>query len=306
MKGSSVSAQTLLDALFHPRPKAAPDVERASTASAALPTASGLDVPVVSIDLESTGANTGTDKIVQVSLVRFEPTGAIEAFTTYVHPGRPIPPKATEIHSITDEMVAAAPGFNDIAQRIAALIGDAALAGYGLAQFDIPLLEREFEEAGIELDLSGRPIVDVKTLYHRLRPRRLEDAYRDYVGRELEGAHDAGADAHAAFEVLTAMLRQHQDLPQSVGGLADLLRDPTRVDPQGKFIWVDGEATFSFSKHQGKSLREVAQADPGFLNWMLGKDFTPAVRRIVRRALQGQFPSPPASTAVAISDHQTQ
>jgi len=194
-------------------------------------------------------------------------------------------------------MVAGAPRFDEIARRVAAFIGDAALTGYGVTHFDIPLLERELEEAGIELDLSGRPVIDVKILYHRLRPRRLEDAYRDYVGRDLDSAHDAGADALAAVEVLTAMLARHADLPQSVSDLANSLRDPVRVDPQGKFIWVNGEATFAFSKHQGKRLREVAQQDPGFLNWMLGRDFTPAVQRIVRRSLEGQFPTPPMSRA---------
>jgi DNA polymerase-3 subunit epsilon len=295
-----MSKQTLLDTLFHPRPKAVG--ERASGEIAPLPVSGacvGLDVPVVSVDLESTGANVGTDKIVQLSLVRYECSGSVEALTTYVNPGRPISPQAVAIHHITDETVAQAPAFKKIARRVAAFIGDAALAGYGVAQFDIPLLEREFEEAGIELDLSSRPVLDVKVLYHRLRPRRLEDAYRDYVGRELDGAHDAGADAHAAFEVLAAMLARHPDLPQSVNTLADSLRDPVRVDPAGKFIWVNGEATFAFSKHQGKSLQDVARTDPDFLKWMLGRDFTPAVRRIVRRALEGRFPPPLTAPATA-------
>lgn len=298
MKDPVVPAQTVLDALFRPRADSAPDRAAAEAASSArLSAAPGLDICVVSVDLESTGTNVSTDKIVQLSLVRFEPGAAVETFTSYVNPARPIPPQATEIHGITDDVVAGAPLFGEIAQRVAGFIGNAALTGYGVTQFDIPLLERELEEAGIELDLGGRPAVDVKILYHRLRPRRLEDAYRDYVGRHLEGAHDAGADALAAFEVLTAILTRHMDLPQSVSALASLLRDPVRVDPQGKFMWVNGEATFAFSKHQGKSLREVAQTDPGFLTWMLGRDFTPAVRRIVRRALEGQFPTPPTSPA---------
>lgn len=298
VKRVSTPAQTVLDALFRASSESTPAREPAEAASSAWPSAApGLDAHLVSIDLESTGTNVATDKIVQLSLVRFERGAVVETFTTYVNPARPIPPQATEIHGITDDMVAGAPRFDEIARRVAASIGEAALTGYGVTQFDIPLLERECEEAGIELDLSGRPVVDVKILYHRLRPRRLEDAYRDYVGRDLDGAHDAGADALAALEVLSAMLTHHADLPQSVSTLVSSLRDPVRVDPQGKFIWVDGEATFAFSKHQGKRLREVAQADPGFLNWMLGRDFTPAVRRIVRRALQAQFPTRPASPA---------
>ncbi len=128
------------------------------------PVCSVLDVPVVAIDLETTGTDVATDKIVQLSLARCSPGEPIETFTTYVNPGMPIPAQAAAVHHITDEMVAQAPSFRDIAQPLIAFIGDAALTGYGVAQFDIPLLQRELEGAGIDLDLSGRPVIDVKIL----------------------------------------------------------------------------------------------------------------------------------------------
>jgi DNA polymerase-3 subunit epsilon len=261
------------------------------------PLAPAVDIPVVALDLETTGTDVATDKIVQLSLARCSPGEPIETFTTYVNPGMPIPAQAAAVHHITDEMVAQAPSFRDIAQPLTAFIGDAALTGYGVAQFDIPLLERELEGAGIDLDLSGRPVIDVKVLYHRLRPRRLSDAYRDYCGGELADAHDAAQDARASLDVLGAMLAHHHDLPRSVRDLAASLRDPTRVDPQGKLVWVNDEAVFAFSKHKGKTLKAVAKTEPDFLRWMLTRDFSPAVRRIVRRALQGEFPAPPGTAS---------
>jgi DNA polymerase-3 subunit epsilon len=256
-----------------------------------------FDVAVIAIDLETTGTNIATDKIVQISLVRWPPDEPRETFTTYVNPEMPIPAQASAVHHITDHMVAMAPFFRDIAQPLATFIGDAALTGYGVAQFDIPLLERELEGAGIDLDLSGRPVIDVKVLYHRLRPRQLSDAYRDYCGGELADAHDAAQDARASLDVLGAMLAHHHDLPRSVRDLAASLRDPTRVDPQGKLVWVNDEAVFAFSKHKGKTLKAVARTEPDFLRWMLTRDFSPTVRRIVRRALKGEFPASPGTAS---------
>src|SRR5579864_9414065 len=146
MKDPVVPAQTILDALFHPPAELVPDREAAVAASSArLSRDPSLDTRVVSVDLESTGTNVSADKIVQLSFARFERGGAVEAFTTYVNPARPIPPQTTEIHGITDDMVAGAPRFGEIAQQVAAFTGDAALIGYGVTQFDIPLLERELE-----------------------------------------------------------------------------------------------------------------------------------------------------------------
>jgi len=259
-----------------------------------------FDVPVVAIDLESTGTNVGTDRIVQLSLVRLEPTGIMHAFTTYVNPLLPMPEAAAAVHHITDEMVARAPVFPDIAQQVAAFIGEeTALVGYGLTRFDVPLLERELADAGVTMDLSGRQLIDVKVLYHRLRPRRLSDAYRDYCGAELADAHDASQDACASVAVLHAMLASHPDLPRSMGELAASLVDPTRVDADGKFIWSNGEAVFAFGKHRGTPLRTVATSEPDFLRWMLGRDFSPAVRRIITRALDGDFPMPSPSALPA-------
>jgi len=265
---------------------------------AAVPAASGprFDVAVVAIDLESTGTKVGTDRIVQLSLVRVDPTGTMQAFTTYVNPLLPMPEAAAAVHHITDEMVARAPVFAEIAQQVAAFVGEeTALVGYGLTRFDVPLLERELADAGVTVDLSGRQVIDVKVLYHRLRPRRLSDAYRDYCGAELADAHDAAQDACASVAVLHAMLASHPDLPRSVGELAASLVDPTRVDAEGKFIWSNGEAVFAFGKYRGTPLRTVATSEPDFLRWMLTRDFSPAVRSLVSRALDGQFPTPPPS-----------
>ena len=51
---------------------------------------------------------------------------------------------------------------------------------------------------------------------------------------------------------------------------------------------------FSFGKHAGEPLREVAETAPGYLDWMLGQDFPEETMAILRDAREGSFPEPDA------------
>jgi DNA polymerase-3 subunit epsilon len=132
-------------------------------------------------------------------------------------------------------------------------------------------------------------------IFHAMERRDLTAAYRFYCDRELEGAHDALADVTATLEVLDAQLGRYPDLPADIDGLHRFCNpDEGRyVDRSRKFVWNDqGEAVFTFGKLAGRSLDDVA-ADRdarGYLEWMLGKDFSEEVKAILRDALAGVFP----------------
>ncbi len=253
--------------------------------------------PIVFVDLETTGLERGA-RIVSAALVREAPDGTVETFHALVNPGIPIPAGATAVHGITDADVADRPPFAAIAARVRDFIGDADLAGFNTS-FDLPILRRELEAAGVPLDPADRRVVDVKALYHRLRPRTLSDAYREFVGGALDAAHDALADTLACRAVLRAMVERHPELGDDAEALGTPMKDPSWVDEDGKFVWAGKEAVFAFGKARGRTLREVASSDPGFLRWMLGKDFAPQVKAIVEDALRGTFPAPRGAAAPA-------
>ena len=81
-------------------------------------------------------------------------------------------------------------------------------------------------------------------------------------------------------------------MPATVDELHDWLdqKDPNWIDADGKIVWRNGTATVSFGIHAGRSLRDLATKDRGFLEWILRKDFSDKVKEIVREALAGQFP----------------
>lgn len=248
-----------------------------------------LTRPLVFFDLETTGADPSTARIVQVACVKRRPDGTSTEWQSLVNPGCPIPPEATEIHGITDDMVKDAPLFSWHAPGLFRALDGCDLGGFNVRRYDIPLLQAEFARVGVEFSTAGRAIVDAMALFHAKEKRDLSAAVKFYCGREMEGAHDAMADVRATIDVLQAQLSRYDDLPGDVAGL-HAVGAGDAVDLEGKFAWKDGEAVITFGKHKGKTLRWLA-AEGGFLRWMLGADFGVEVKALAREALAGRFPT---------------
>jgi DNA polymerase-3 subunit epsilon len=254
-----------------------------------------LDRPLCVFDLEATGTDVNQDRIVDICVLRLEPDGSEKLFQSLVNPGVPIPPEATAVHKITDDMVAAEPTLKDLAPKILEIFDGADLSGFNAAKYDVPLLANELKRAGFDWPLAGRRMADTFTIFARKERRDLTAAYKFYCGKDLSGAHRAEADVRAAAEVLFAQVERYEDLPKNMEGLAAFCAqvDASRVDAEGKFVWRNGEAAFGFgNKHKGKTLREVVASDRGYINWMIEKgSFSPDVIKICRDALAGVYPA---------------
>jgi DNA polymerase-3 subunit epsilon len=251
-----------------------------------------LERPLVFFDLETTGTDPASDRIVEISVLRVEPDGSRESRTRRINPGRPIPAEATAVHGIRDEDVRDEPFFRQLARGLLEFLAGADLAGFNVTRFDIPLLEREFRDCGLDLGLAQRRVVDAMTIFHRMERRDLGAAVEFYLGREHSGAHAAEADVLATAEVLDAQLARYAELPRSVDGLDGWMRPggEDAVDRSGKFRWQGGEVVFAFGKHQGRALREVAAESSGYLEWIVKSDFPSDAKALVDEALQGRFP----------------
>ncbi len=252
-----------------------------------------LERPLAFFDLETTGTDPATDRIVEISVLRIQPDGERTVRSRRVNPERPIPPEATRLHGIRDEDVRDAPTFRQIAKGLLEFLADCDLAGFNVRRFDVPLLDREFRDAGHDLGLSSRRVIDAMTVFHRKEPRDLSAAVRFYLGRELVGAHGATADVEAAAEVLEAQLARYDDLPRTVAELDAWCHPvpPGAVDRAGKFVRRDGAVVFAFGKHQGRPIREVARERPDYLQWLLKQpDFPEDARALAEKALRGEEP----------------
>ncbi|MCD8739964.1 DNA polymerase III subunit epsilon [Mucilaginibacter roseus] len=246
-----------------------------------------LKRPLAFFDLETTGTNLGTDRILEIAVIKLHPDDSEEVKTWRVNPGMPIPLESSLVHGIYDEHIANEPAFEALAQDIADFIGKSDLAGYNSNKFDIPMLMEEFLRAKVEFDLENRHFVDVQNIFHQMEQRTLKAAYQFYCSKDIINAHSAEADTRATMEVLLAQVARYHGTEwedkkgiRSVPVVGDVealhkftnLSKP--VDFAGRLVYnEDGEEVINFGKHKGKRVEDVFDAEPSYYSWMMQGDF---------------------------------
>lgn len=256
-----------------------------------------LKRPLAFFDLETTGVNVASDRIVELSILKIKPDGTEEIKTMRVNPGIPIPLQASLVHGIYDEDVCHLPNFSEVGQEIAEFLSDSDLAGYNSNRFDIPTLMEEFLRIGIDFDLANRRFVDVQNIFHQMEQRTLKAAYQFYCGKSIQNAHSAEADVKATYEVLLAQLDRYQDvewedkkgektkpIQNDVEALHTFTNLNKPVDFAGRIVFNEkGVEVFNFGKHKGKSVEEVFRIEPSYYSWMQHGDFPLYTKRCLEK-----------------------
>ena len=232
-----------------------------------------LTKPLAFIDLETTGINLGTDRIVEIAIVKILPDKSRIIKRKLINPGIPIPPEITEIHGITNEMVKDAPEFRLVAGEIKQMLDGCDLAGYNSNRFDIPLLVEEFLRVDMEFDFKGRRLLDVQKIFHMMEQRTLTAAYKFYCNKNLDEAHSAEADASATSEILDAQIIQYPQLGNTLDSILKVIGEEVIVDIARRFLMENGKEVFNFGKFKGKPVAEVLRSEPQYYDWMMKGDF---------------------------------
>ena len=242
-----------------------------------------LTKPIVFFDLETTGVNIATDRIVEIAVLKVFPNGNKESKTWLVNPEKEIPQGSIDVHGITNEKVAAEPTFKELATVISEMIAGCDLAGFNSNRFDIPLLAEELMRAGIDFNMNDRKAIDVQVIFHKKEQRTLGAGYQFYCGKELEGAHGAEADTNATYEILLAQIEKYNDIENSVDALSAFSTHGIRADFAG-FVLMndDNEEIFSFGKHKGRTVVEVFKENPGYNNWIQNADFPLYTKKVLK------------------------
>ena len=233
-----------------------------------------LKKPLAFIDLEATGINLGSDKIVEIAIVRILPDNTRQVKRKLINPEIFIPQVVTDIHGLTNEMLKDAPVFKQVANEIKQFLDNCDLGGYNSNRFDIPLLMEEFLRAGIDFDMKGRRLLDVQRIYHMMEQRTLTAAYKFYCEKNLEGAHGAEADVVATCEVLEAQLQKYEHLGNTIDSILKFTGEEMIIDFARRFIMENGVELFNFGKYKGRVVSEVLKSEPQYYDWMMKGDFT--------------------------------
>ena len=241
-----------------------------------------LKNPIVFFDLETTGTNINSDRIVEICYLKVYPNGNEESKTMRINPEMPIPAEASAVHGIYDADIADCPTFKEVARNIANDIEGCDLAGFNSNRFDIPVLAEEFLRAGVDIDMSRRKFVDVQVIFHKMEQRTLSAAYKFYCDKDLEDAHSAEADTLATYEVLMAQLERYPDLENDIDKLAEFSTRGEAADYAGRILFNEkGEEVFGFGKYKGRPVAEVFRAEPSYYAWMMNGDFPLYTKKVI-------------------------
>ncbi len=266
-----------------------------------------LNRPICFFDLETTGTNISTDRIVEIAITKVFPDGKEEVKCRKINPTIPIPLEASLVHGIYDEDVKEEPTFKQVAKGLYDFMKDCDLGGFNSNKFDVPLLLEEFHRVGIDFDISNINLVDVQNIFHQMEQRTLVAAYKFYCDKDLTDAHSAAADTNATYEVLKAMLDKYEKteftdkegntsvpVVNDVPKLAEFSKRNNNVDLAGRFVYnKENMECFNFGKHKGKPVEQVLSEEPSYYAWMMNGEFSINTKKVLEniklRLLQKKF-----------------
>jgi len=251
--------------------------------------------PLIFLDLETTGINIISDRIVELTYLKVLVNGNEEIRTYRINPEMPIPAKTTAIHGITNADVKDSPTFREVAKTLVNEFEGCDFAGFNSNKFDIPILAEEFLRAEIDFDLKKRKFIDIQVIFHKMEQRTLSAAYKFYCNKELTDAHTSKADTIATYEVLQSQLdkyegKQFTDVNGAISGpivndidfLSELSAHTRNVDFVGRIVYNDkGKETFNFGKYKDQTVEDILQKDPSYYSWMMNGDFPLYTKRVL-------------------------
>jgi len=206
-----------------------------------------MSLRAIYYDTETTGIKPDRDRIIEIAA--YDPVRHLH-FEKFINPGCPIPAEATAIHHITDEMVASASSFGQVAQEFMEFCeGDVVLIAHNNDSFDVHFLRNEYERHALQM--PAWKFLDSLKWARRYRPdlpRHTLQFLREIYGIAANNAHRALDDVLVLYALFSALM---DDL--SIEEVYQLLNHPRAIQHM------------PFGKYQGKPLNQVPHS---YVQWL--------------------------------------
>src|SRR5688572_32233276 len=167
-----------------------------------------LGAPLAIVDLETTGGQPGWDRVTEIGVIEVDDFEVSGEWSTLVNPGAAIPGAIQALTGITNEMVAGAPRFADLAGEFYERLAGRVFVAHN-ARFDYGFLRREFERAGVKF--MARTLCTVR-LSRRLYAAHAGHSLDSLIARHgiaCKARHRALGDADAVWQFLRIAAREH-------------------------------------------------------------------------------------------------
>ncbi len=240
--------------------------------------------PIVFFDLEATGLDWESDRIIEIACVRVNVDGSTFKYDTLINPECDIPEVVTELTGISNEDVEFAPAFHEVAAILEDVMAGSDLAGYNAANFDVPLLQAEFMRLGRPFPWPEDMVVlDSLEILRKNEIRSLAWTYRHYFNREFPDAHRAINDVEATVEIFNEQQRRY-DLEGTPREIVMSMRHPY-LDSRRRFMVEDGIVVLCFGRHKGLSIADLKKVEASYIDWMLN-NLEPELQAIIRAEVE--------------------
>ncbi|MFL2134124.1 ATP-dependent DNA helicase DinG [Desemzia sp. FAM 24101] len=166
------------------------------------------------VDIETTGGNVQSgDRIIQFGCALIENDQIVHQFATDVNPLRSIPKEIEHLTGISNQSIAHAPYFEDVAATIYNLLDGCIFVAHNI-QFDYHFLSEEFVRCGLPpLTLKG---IDTVELAQILLPTEPSFTLNDLMNSQNivhKNPHQADSDAYATAELFLLLKQTLKSLP---------------------------------------------------------------------------------------------
>jgi DNA polymerase-3 subunit epsilon len=195
-----------------------------------------LDAPLAIVDLETTGTDPASDRVTEIAVLEVDGFGVAREWSTLVNPGTGIPSPIQALTGITNEMVASAPRFAELAGELHERLEGRVFVAHN-ARFDYGFLRREFDRAGIKF--TAKTLCTVR-LSRRLYPGEAHHNLDSVNARhtiDCRARHRAAGDADALWQFLRIAEREHGEEVIAVAA-RQIAKQPT-LPPQLERAAVD-------------------------------------------------------------------
>ena len=161
------------------------------------------------VDIETTGGNNKTGKITEIAIFLYNGSEITDSFTTLINPECEIPYFITNLTGISNEMVANAPKFYEVARKIVELTANRIFVAHNVS-FDYNFIKKEFKELGFDFKRKTLCTVQLSRKYIPNHHSYSLGKLCAELGIEINGRHRASGDALATVKLLDIILNNYQ------------------------------------------------------------------------------------------------